>query len=76
MTRYYQCYMEKDLGDGRHEIKVGWIPERGAKANALIEIKGEDGLWRVKCVTTGAFEQSKLLEKQNFDRNSLLSIKE
>lgn len=74
--KYFQCYMEKDLGNDACEIKVGWIPERGAKKGAHIELIGEEGLWKVVTVTTGAFEKTKLLEKQTFDRRNLLSIKD
>lgn len=74
--KYYQCYMEKDIGNEVYEIKVGWIPERGAKKGARIELIGEEGRWEVKSVSSGAFEKTKLIEKQNFDRRNLLSIKD
>jgi len=29
-------------------IQTAWIEERGARVGALIELKGEEGLWKVE----------------------------
>lgn len=67
---YYQCVMTR--GDER---TVGWIEARGAKVNARVELKGEDGLWVVAEVHEPPRTIAWLREKQRHDRNSLQSIK-
>lgn len=70
--RYYQCRLSEVGGTGR---TVGWIEERGAKVNALVELKEFGGaLYRVDDVFRPGLEASVLAEKQARDRNSLPSL--
>lgn len=49
---YYQCRFSQPEGETSRET-IGWIEGRGAKVGALVELKGEDGLWRVETVSEG-----------------------
>lgn len=71
--RYYQCRLEQETPDGI-VVEVAHIEEKGAKVNALVELIGIDGLWRVKTVSNNPVDSKKLREKQSIDRKSLLSI--
>lgn len=73
MVAYVQCRMEQERPTGRVE-KIAWIPERGAKVGARVELKGEEGLWHVLGAPGPAIEGSDLSEKQARDRRSLQSI--
>lgn len=42
MSTYTQCKLTRD-----DQTQVAWIPTRGAKLNALVEIKPSDELWTV-----------------------------
>lgn len=70
---YVQCRFEQTYESGRTEL-VAWIPERGAKLGARVELKGEDGLWTVISAGGPAVPISKLREKQMADRASLPSL--
>lgn len=48
--KYYQCRFEKATKEGT-VCTVAWIDERGAKVGALVELKGEEGLWLVTKVS-------------------------
>jgi len=40
---YFQCKFSQG-----YMIQTAWIEERGARVGALIELKGEEGLWKVE----------------------------
>jgi hypothetical protein len=69
-VKYYQCWLQQET-----EILLAWIPERGAKKGARVELKGEEGLWEVTTVYEPGFDDKWLVEKRKKDRNSLPSIK-
>ncbi len=69
MSLWYQCALAQ--GERR---TVGWIEERGAKEGCQVELKGEDGLWRVLRVFSPAYDASWLDEKRRKDRGSLPSL--
>lgn len=71
--KYYQCRLEQDTPDGI-AIEVAHIEEKGAIVNALVELIGKDGLWRVKTVSNNPVDIKELRKKQTMDRSSLLSI--
>lgn len=56
MTTYHQCRFEQ-LTDEGLKTTTGWIEKRGAKVHALVELKGETGLWRVTSVSEGISEE-------------------
>lgn len=67
---WYQCRLQKD-----EECQVAWIPERGAQKDVFVILDEDDTLWKVIEVYQGPLTKSYLIEKQNMDRRSLLSIK-
>lgn len=67
-TDYVQCRMRQ--GDSE---TVGWIPERGAKLGARVELPELGGLWEVVHVGN-RMDGLELKAKQRADRNSLPSI--
>ena len=44
--KYFQCKFEQNTDNGI-AVTTGWVPERAAIFGAHVELKGEDGLWRV-----------------------------
>jgi hypothetical protein len=60
---FRQC----DMQQGR-EVLRGWIPERGAKEGAEIEIKGLEGLWKVTRVHGYSLTDDGLKRMQDFHR--------
>ena len=66
---YHQCALAQ--GERR---TVGWIEARAAKRGAVVELKGESGLWDVIEVYGPALDASWLHDKQRKDRASLPSV--
>lgn len=64
---YVQCRFEQHHGDEVYHT-MGWIPERGAKLGAKVELKGEEGLWVVVSAGGPSIPISRLREKQMADR--------
>lgn len=73
--KYYQCRMHQisDIENSKYVI-IAWIEEKGAKKGALVELKGENGLWHVDTVDSNPINYEDLNEKQRKDRRSLGSI--
>ena len=71
---YVQCRFEQHKENGEILHNVAWIPERGAKVGAKVELKGEEGLWVVVSAGGTPVPISKLREKQAADRASLPSV--
>lgn len=65
---YKQC----ELSLNNNNV-VGWIEERGAKLNALVEMS-DGNFWKVEKVYDNVMTKQALAEKQRMDRNSLKSI--
>ncbi len=69
--RYCQCLLVK--GDER---TIGWIHERGAKIDALVEIEDYDSeLWRVEQVFEPIRNMAWIRENQRKNNNTCKSIK-
>jgi hypothetical protein len=66
----FQCLLRQ--GD---VCTVGWIEERGARAGARVEIKGEDGLWVVAGVYRPPCASSWLQENASRARKGLPSTR-
>ena len=67
---YRQCRMRRG-----EAVTTGWIPERGAKVGAEVELLTGDGeFWKVEAVFDPPLTESALRAKQTADRNSLPSI--
>lgn len=74
MTEHYvQCRFEQACPEGLRTT-VGWIPDRGARPGALVELKGEDGLWRVVSAGGHPVPLERLRAKQASDRAALPSV--
>jgi hypothetical protein len=73
MTKLHQCGL-KEVGGVRET--VGWIPERGAKLGAHVELKefGDGVFFKVTQVSSLAMENDELRQKQQNDRNAFASI--
>lgn len=73
--RYFQCDLTEEKWPNARKT-TAWIEERGARENALVEIK-ELG-WRMWAVTKvyrqKPFESTELAAKQARDRNAFGSI--
>jgi hypothetical protein len=71
MGLMYQCELY------RNGMKtIGWIPERGAKIGAKIELKADDNnLWTVLQVFNHAMTEEQLRAKQQNDRDALPSLR-
>ena len=70
---YHQCWFEKNTDDGL-EKKVGWIEKRGAKIGALVELKGEEGLWLVTKVSDVGVDHQEYLKRISKGRTKFASI--
>lgn len=73
--RMHQCRLRR-LRDGSIEEMVCWIPERGAKVGAAVELyecESPDLFWSVTNVYSSMLE-STLRSHQQATRNSLPSI--
>ena len=57
---FRQC----DMQQGNRVLR-GWIPERGAREGARVEIKGYDGVWDVTRVHGYSLTDEGLVEMQN-----------
>lgn len=73
MTKFHQCTL-KEVGGTRET--VGWIPERGAKLGAHVELTefGDGVFFKVMHVSPLAMENDELRQKQKSDRNPFGSI--
>lgn len=73
MMKMYQCKLSK-TENCKKVILVGYIEERAAKLNALVEVKDQEGLWLVESVDDNPISVEQVRNKQKADRNSLKSI--
>lgn len=68
MKQLRQCQLKK--GD---TYMTAWIDARGAKIDAVVEVKGE-GDWTVVAVYGPPMNEADLKEHQQLNRNSLPSV--
>jgi hypothetical protein len=66
---YKQCKLSQN-----GSITTAWIPERGAKVNASVEVPDLGGFWNVLEVYSAEMDAATLREHQRLNRNSLTSI--
>lgn len=69
MDNYKQCKLTQG-----GNITTAWIPERGAKLNASVEIPDLGGFWSVLEVYPTVMDGKTLREHQRLNRNSLSSV--
>lgn len=68
--KYYQCRLKQPGPNNTIIWEQAWIPDRGARLGAKVELKGHNGLWEVTSVDRGTgLEAVVLNEKQRMDRN-------
>jgi hypothetical protein len=72
-TLWFQCRLQEIESD---RFTVGWLPERGAKAGSVVELKSEgfEAKWVVTEVYPGGLSYAQLREHQKLNRDSLSSI--
>ena len=72
--KMYQCRMVQETNLMIYKETIGYIEEKAAKIGLLVEIKGEEGLWKVIAVDNHPIEYYEVKEKQKRDRGGLTSI--
>jgi hypothetical protein len=70
---HYQCTLVQQCPSSL-KTTVAWIPARGAIKGAFIELRGEEGRWRVETVGDHAVPGAQVRAKQDRDRGSLPSV--
>lgn len=72
--KFHQCRM-LEIADWNPRQTVGWIPERGAKVGAVVELIEFGSNFRVTHVSKMGIEASELKAKQDRDRDFGASIR-